>query len=376
MSDYRDARARWRLILGRYAERSLGGCLSAQDGARDAALDYLYSREYGARGINLGEQPKGASLDPSQITALDWLARTERLFPASVCERLKTDALDRYQLTDLLKDPRVLEGADPSPALLRTLLSFRDRGDPALQADLRRIAQNVIDALLERLKTQLARAMSGRRNRHARSPMKSAANFDARATLRANLHQWDPEGQRLIADRLHFMARQKRHLDWTIVLCVDQSGSMTDSLIFSALIAAVLTGLPGVRVKMVLFDTTVVDVTDRLEDPLSLLLSVQLGGGTDIGQAVTYCEDLIETPGRTVFALVSDFYEGGSPRRLLAAVARLAEQRVRLAGIAALDNSGRADFDRRMAGDLAAVGMDVAAMSPEHFADWIAEVMA
>jgi len=373
----RDARARWRLILGRYADRQLGGSLSPDDVKRDAALDYLYGREYARRGLKPGrQQKKGASLDPSQVTALDWLSRTEKLFPDKVSERIKADALDRYQLSELLKDPRVLEGLEPSPALLRTMLSFRDRGDPTLQADIRRIAQGIIDALLDRLKTQLLRSMSGRRNRHQRSPMQSSANFDARATIRMNLQNWDGDRQRIIADRLRFMSRQKRHLDWTIVLCVDQSGSMSDSLIFSALMAAVLTGLPGVQVKMVLFDTSVVDVSGELDDPLSLLLSVQLGGGTDIGQAVSYCEDLIQTPSRTVFALISDFYEGGSSRRLLAAVARLAEQRVRLAGIAALDNSGRADFDHVMAGQLANVGMDVAAMSPDGFADWLAEVMA
>lgn len=372
----RDAQSRWRLILGRYSEKQLGQCLSKGDGERDQALDYLYGREYAKRGIKSGKSPKGASLDPTQIKALDWLTRSEKLFPESVFEKLKTEALDRYQLTDLLKDPKTLEGAEASPALLRTLLSFRDRADPQLQAEIRRIAQGIIDELLQRLKTRLMRSMSGRRNRHQRSPMKSAANFDAQATIRQNLHQWDNDRRQIVADRLRFMARQKRHLDWTIILCVDQSGSMTDSLIFSALIAAVLTGLPGVQVKMVLFDTTVVDVTGELDDPLSLLLSVQLGGGTDIGQAVTYCEDLVTTPTRTVFALVSDFMEGGSPRALLAAIARLSEQRVRMAGIAALDDTGRADFDRAMAAKLAALGMDVAAMSPDHFADWLAEVMA
>lgn len=372
----RDARQRWRLILGRYAERSLNCALSREDAARDAALEYLYGREYSARGLRPENQPRCASLDASQITALNWLAQVERLFPHTVSEQMKADALDRYQIADLLRDPRLLEQAPASPALLRTLLSFKNRGDPALQADIRRIAQGVIDALLQRLKTRMQRAMAGRRNRHQRSPMKSAANFDARATIRTNLHHWDSARGQIIADRLRFMARQKRHLDWTIVLCVDQSGSMTDSLIFSALMAAVLTGLPGVRVKMVLFDTSVVDVTDQLDDPLDLLLSVQLGGGTDIGAAVAYCEGLIEQPSRTVFALVSDFYEGASPRALLAGVARLAQARVRLAGIAALDDTGRADFDRAMAQKLAEVGMTVAAMSPDVFADWLAEVMA
>ncbi|MBB3994967.1 Mg-chelatase subunit ChlD [Sulfitobacter undariae] len=369
----RSATERWRLLLGRYADKQMGNCLGPEDQRRDAALDYLYSREYGRRGIQTG--PRGAGLDPTRMKALDWLGEAQNLFPDPVFERLKADALDRYQMTDLLKDPKVWENLEASPATLRTLLSFQDRADPAMQAELRRIAQQVIDEILQKLRSQVMRSLTGRRNRHQRSPMKSANNFDARATIRANLGNWDTERQRIVADRLRFMARQKRHLDWTIILCVDQSGSMTESLIFAALMASVLAGLPGVRVKMVLFDTSVVDVTDQLDDPLALLLSVQLGGGTDIGKAMTYCEGLVEQPSRTVIALISDFMEGAGPRRLLATVARLHEARVKMLGIAALDNSGRADFDRDMATKLAGLGMACAALTPSAFADWLAEVL-
>ena len=366
---------RWRLLLGRYSERQFGQCLGGMDARRDRALDYLYGREYGKRGVRQPIGSRGAGLDPTQMKALDWLTDAQGIFPEKVFETLQTDALERYQLTELLKDPKIWEDMPATPGMLRTLLTFRDRADPALQAEVRRIAQRVIDEIMEKLKAKLARSMSGRRNRHARSPMKSAANFDARATIRMNLETWDTDRQRLIADQLRFMSRQKRHLDWTVILCVDQSGSMTESLIFSALMAAILTGLPGIRVKMVLFDTSVVDVTGELDDPLSLLLSVQLGGGTDIGQAVSYCEDLVEQPNRTVFALISDFYEGASTRPLLASIARMNEARVRMLGIAALDDRGTADFDRNLAAQLAGLGMNVGAMTPDAFADWLAEVM-
>lgn len=366
---------RWRLLLGRYAERQFGACLGGMDGRRDGALEYLYGREYDKRGIKPAGGPRSAGLDPTQMKALDWLSDTKGLFPQKVFETLQTDAIERYQLADLLSDPKIWEEMPSTPGMLRSLLTFRDRADPQVQAEVRRIAQRVIEEIMQKLKAKLARAMSGRRNRHMRSPMKSAANFDARGTIRMNLKTWDEDRQRLIADQLRFMSRQKRHLDWTVILCVDQSGSMTESLIFSALMAAVLSGLPGVRVKMVLFDTSVVDVTGELDDPLSLLLSVQLGGGTDIGKAVTYCEGLVTHPSRTVFALVSDFYEGAGPRPLMAAVARLNEARVRMLGIAALDDRGVAEFDRDMAGKLAQLGMNVGAMTPDGFADWLAEVM-
>jgi len=367
----REPAERWRLILGRYAERQLGD-LGPQDARRDQALDYLYAREYTRRGLKL---PRGAGLDPTQMRALDWLHEAETLFPAAVFEALRAEGLQRYNLMDLLADPKTLETAEASPSLLRSLLSFQGRANPAVQNQLRQIARRVIDEITARLRTQIMTSLSGRRNRHRRSLMASAANFDARATIRSNLANWDSARQMLVAERIRFHARQKRHLDWTIILCVDQSGSMTDSLIFSALMACILAGLPGVRVKMVLFDTSVIDVTDRLDDPLDLLLSVQLGGGTDIGKAVSYCETLVDQPSRTVLALVSDFYEGAGPRRLLASVARLHGARVKLIGIAALDDSGKAAFDRDMASKLADLGMNVAALTPSSFADWLAGVM-
>jgi Mg-chelatase subunit ChlD len=371
----RDPVQRWRLLLGRYAERQFGACLGGADAERDRALAFLYDREYAARGLRPASGPRSAGLDPTQLRALDWLSQVRQLFPQATFEALRAEAVERYALTDLLKDPRVVADLDPSPSLLRAVLSFRDRADPAFQNEIRALAQRVIEEIMRRLKAKIERAFAGRRDRHKRSPMKAAANFDARRTVRANLASYDPDRRVLLAERLHFIARQKRRLDWTIILCVDQSGSMTDSLIFSAIMAAVLAGLPGIRVKMVLFDTSVVDVTAQLDDPLAILLSVQLGGGTDIGKAVSYCEGLVESPTRTVFALISDFMEGGSPRRLLSAVARLNEARVKMLGIAALDDTGQADFDRAMAARLAGMGMDVAALTPEAFADWLAGIM-
>ena len=171
------------------------------------------------------------------------------------------------------------------------------------------------------------------------------------------------------------MSRERRKLPWRIILCVDQSGSMTDSVIHSAVMAAILCGLPGVRVSMVLFDTSILDVSDRLTDPLETLLSVQLGGGTDIGRAVAYCEGLVEDPKRTALVLVTDFYEGASPRALYAAAARLAEAQVRMIGLAALDDGGSAEFDAAVAGRLAQIGMNIGAMTPDRLAEWLAEVM-
>ncbi|MES9991273.1 MAG: VWA domain-containing protein [Candidatus Thiodiazotropha sp.] len=368
----KNTQRRWRLALGRYARDNLGA-LEKGDQEIDRTLDFLYSREYAKRGVKTGRGP--GSLDPTQMNAVNWLGKARSLFPETVFETLQDHALDRYGLTDLLNDPKTLESLEPNQNLLKVLLGFQGRAQPAIKNKLREIAEQVIREIVARLQTEIQRAFSGRKNRFRRSNIASAANFDWRTTIRANLKNYDPNRERIIADRIFFNARERRHLPWRVILCVDQSGSMTDSIIYSAVMAAILSGLPGVNVNMVLFDTSVIDVSDRLTDPLETLLSVQLGGGTDIGKATTYCENLVEDADRTVFALISDFGEGASPRRLYASVARLAEQRVKLIGLAALDDAGEPVYDHVIAGKLADLGMNVGSMTPDRFAQWLAGVM-
>lgn len=367
-----NAQRRWRLALGRYSSNELGE-LSRADSKVDRVLDYLYAREYQKRGVDFGKGP--GSLDPTQLNAIKWLGEARALFPDSVFETLQSQALERYGLTDLLKDPKTLDGLEPNPALLKALLAFDGRAQPAVKDKLREIADEVIRDIVARLRASVERAFAGRRNRFRRSRLACAANFDWRATIRANLHTYDPDRQRIIAERLHFNSRERRRLPWSIILCVDQSGSMTDSIIHSAVMAAILSGLPGVQVKMVLFDTSIVDVSEQLTDPLETLLSVQLGGGTDIGRALTYCESLVGDPTRTILALVSDFCEGAPPRPLYAAIARLAESRVKMLGLTALDDSGSAFTDQSVARRAADLGMHVGAMTPDRFAQWLADVM-
>lgn len=367
---------RWRLVLGRYSEAGLRQPqLTDIEQRSDRALDYLYGRELDRRGLRTQRGDRHGSLDPSQLTALGWLSEVRELFPAQAYETIQGHALDRYGMSELLKDPELLAGITPSEDLLKALMTLKDRADPAVQAKIREIARKVVDDIMKRLKSRVETALSGTRNRFASSPLKNIRNFDWRRTIRENLKNYDTERRVLVAERLRFHARSRRRFPWTIVLCVDQSGSMVSSVIYAAVMAAIIAGLPSLKLHLVVFDTAIVDLTQRASDPVEVLLSVQLGGGTDIGRAVTYCEQLIQQPTRTVFVLVSDFYEGASPARLIAAVRRLAEARVTLLGLAALDARAVPDFDRGMAGRLADVGMKIAALTPERFADWLAEVI-
>lgn len=367
---------RWRLVLGRYARDRLGTPEQGSGEARMAdALDYLYGREYEGRGVRPdGAAAGGGGSGPSQPTLLRWLGEVRELFPRETAEVVEKHALDRYGLTELVTDPKTLERLEPNEDLLRTLLALRGHLTGPVLVVARRIIRQVVDELRRRLEMEVRPALSGRLSSQRHSPVPVAANFDPRGTIRANLQHYDAERRRLVLQRVLFFERNTRRLRWDVIICVDQSGSMAGSVIHSAVMAGILAGLPAFRVRLVVFDTQVVDLSSQVDDPVEVLLQVQLGGGTDIAQAVRYCAQLVEIPERTVLVLVTDFEEGGPVSDLVRAVRGLAEARVRLLGLAALDGTAAPFYDRHVAEILADCGMEIAALTPGQLAEWLVRV--
>lgn len=366
---------RWRLVLGKYSDQRLRGAgshLSDTNSRLDGALEFLYGREYQGRGL----RTEPGSLDPSQLTLVTWLGEVRELFPKNTVEVIEKHALDRYGLVELVTDPQTLQRLEPNQQLLRTLLTLRRhlKGDVLFLA--RQIIKQVVDEIRNRLESEVRQALAGRLNRFRHSPMAIAQNFDAAGTIRKNLQNFDADRKKLIIEQLRFFERNTRRLPWDIILCVDQSGSMADSVIHSAVMAGILAGLPVFRVKLVIFDTSIVDLSEYAADPVETLMQVQLGGGTDIGKAVRYCTQLVENPHRTVMVLVSDFCEGAAPSELVRAVQKLAEARVTLLGLAALDGQAEPAYDRQMAEKLAACGMEIAALTPQGLAHWLVKVIS
>lgn len=380
MSDVKaETLARWRLMLGKYARDQIGIEMSAEQQRIEGALDFLYSREYQGRGVRDQQErtdPRAGSLDPSQMSIPHWLSEVRELFPKETVAVIEKHALDRYGLKELVTDPEILSRLEPSFDLLKMLLTFRGYLKGEVLNEARRIIRTVVEEIKQRLAPEIRRAFSGPTNRFRHSNVKIARNLNCLGTIRKNLKNYDTRRKQLAVDQVLFFSKVKRRLPWRIILCVDQSGSMTSSVIYTAVMAGILSGLPLIDVKLVVFDTSVVNLSGHVEDPVEILMSVQLGGGTNIGQALRYCEQLVEDPHRTIMVLISDFCEGAGPAQMLASCVRFTEAGVRLLGLAALDETANPSYDVRMAEMLAAAGMDIAALTPKHFAEWLAKVIS
>ena len=370
----RDERlTRWRLLLGRPSESALDARagLSADDLAADAALAWLYDRDEDLASRDIDDRRGGQGA--SALSVPDWLSEVHRLFPKETIERIEQDAVERYQVHEIVTSPEVLARVEPNETLLRAVLLTKHLMNPEVLAMARELVGKVVRRLMEKLAKTVKRSFHGTRTR-TRSNFKIAKNFDAKATIRKNLATYDTAQKRLYIRTPLFVSRTRKHLEkWQIVLLVDESGSMLDSVIHAAVTAACLWGLPSTKTHLCIFDTEVVDLTDRVTDPVEVLMKVQLGGGTDIGKAVAYAQGLVENPRRTIVVLITDFYEGASPAVLVSRVKALCSQGTTVLGLAALDEKANPCYDRDLARRLVEVGAHVGAMTPGELVGFIAE---
>ncbi|MFJ8849359.1 DUF5682 family protein [Streptomyces sp. NPDC102437] len=369
-ADRRLGRAdRWRLLLGRHKERLTG------DARRYAhALDELYGRGRGegAQDLDGGAPGRGGGQDPSFPTAREWAQELEALFGTDVREEVLAEAADAGR-TDVLAqlDPASVR---PSVELLGSVLSLAGGMPEAQLARLRPLVKRLVDELSRELATRLRPALTGLAT--PRPTRRPGGRLDLARTLRANLaHTRRTEDGRLVVvpERPLFSTRASKEADWRLVLVVDVSGSMEASVIWSALTAAVLGGVPTLSTHFLAFSTQVIDLTDRVEDPLSLLLEVRVGGGTHIAAGLAHARSLITVPSRTLVVVVSDFEEGAPLGGLLGEVRALAASGSHLLGCAALDDTGRPRYSVSVARQLVAAGMPVAALSPLELARWVGD---
>ncbi|HEY3321627.1 MAG TPA: VWA domain-containing protein [Planctomycetota bacterium] len=362
---------RWRLVLGDGAQTALGG-LEGEWAERDGALDFLYCRETAGRNVRPADERRGGMGD-SALTVPDWINAVHTLFPKKTIERLEQDALERYQIQEMVTNPELLKRATPSPTLLKAVLHTKHLMNQEVLKLARDMVRKVVEQLMEKLARKITQPFCGSLNRQQRSFLKVAKNFDIKRTIRSNLANYDPKSKKLFIKQPYFYSRVRRHADkWQVIILVDQSGSMLDSVIHSAVTASIFWDIRTLRTHLVLFDTNIVDVTPHCTDPVETLMKVQLGGGTDIGGALAYASRLVDNPRRTIIVLITDFFEGAPAERLIETAHGLIESGVTLLGLAALDSRADPNYDRQLAGQLVSMGAHVGAMTPGELAEWVA----
>lgn len=368
---------KWRLILGKYSDNQIGfkeeaSSLNYMD--MDELLDYLYSREYGEED-GVRRERKG-SFDPSNLTVPLWITKIREVFPKETVEILEKHALDKYELTELLTDKEVLEKLETNKELLKNILQMKHLMKGEILETAKQIVKKVADDITKKLESDVKKAIVGRVNKNKSSLIKSSRNIDYKRTIKTNLKNFDTEENRLVVDKVYFNDRVKKYNPWNVIIAVDESGSMLDSVIHSAIMAGIFSKLPMLKTNLVIFDTEVVDLSGYIDEPVETLMSVQLGGGTNITKALQYCETLIENPHRTMVILVTDLYEGYGYGNMYATAKSIIESGAKLIVLTALDMEATPIYDKNAAQKMASLGAEVGAMTPGGLSEWIAKIIS
>jgi Mg-chelatase subunit ChlD len=353
---------RWRLVLGAPAQECLGTRLAETEQRMDRALAALYDSD------------RKAGLGSSAPNVSRWLGDIREYFPSSVVRVMQGDAMTRLGLEQMLREPEMLEAMEPDVELVATLLSLSRVIPQKTKETARRVVRRVVEQLEQRLRAPTEQAVRGALSRASRTRRPKAAEIDWDRTLRANLGNYLPERRTVVVERLVGHGRKRSSLR-DIVLCIDQSGSMAPSVVYSSIFGAVLASLRAVTTHMVLFDTAVVDLTEHLSDPVDLLFGAQLGGGTDIDQALGYCQGLISRPAQTILVLITDLYEGGNAQRMVQRAASLVQSGVKVVCLLALCDQGTPSYDAQHAAQFAALGIPTFACTPELFPELMAAAL-
>jgi len=358
-----DISTKWRLVLGEDGTKGEGFELDGNLQGIDQTLNQLY-----------GEERK-AGLGGSAPAVNRWLGDIRKYFPKQVVQMMQKDAIERLNLKQLLLEPEVLETIEADVNLVGTLISLNRVIPNKTKETARLVVRKVVEELMKKLENPTKQAIKGSLNRAIKNyrPRHQDINWDK--TIRLNLKHYQEDYQTIIPERLVGFGRKGQSLK-DIILCVDQSGSMASSVVYSSIFGAVMASIPSVSCKMVVFDTSVTDLTEKMSDPVDLLFGAQLGGGTDINKALGYCREYIRQPSDTVFVLITDLYEGGDQNEMLKKIYNIKMSGAQIVVLLALDDQGTPFFDKRNAQKITAMDVPCFACTPDLFPDMMAAAIS
>ena len=366
---------RWRLILGGEEADGTGVSLAGSEAEMDSALDALYEFERKQK-FEYGRSPQGGSAKSSPSVAR-WLGDIRNYFPQSVVQVMQADALKHPALQQkLMLEPEILEQATPDVRLVANLMELGKLIPSKTKETARRVVRQVVEELMQKLEQKTVQAITGALNRNVQNRRPRYNEIDWNTTIRKNLKHYQAEYKTIIPEvRIGYGRKTKRSLK-DIVLCLDQSGSMGASVVYSGIFGAVMASLPNIKTQMVVFDTAVVDLTEDLKDPVELLFGVQLGGGTDINLALSYCQRIVAKPDDTILVVITDLYEGGNVQQMRKRFEEFVSSGVQVIVLLALDDSGAPYYDTANARFLAELAIPVFACTPDLFPDLMAAAIS
>ncbi|MDU1905009.1 MAG: VWA domain-containing protein [Dysgonomonas sp.] len=363
---------RWRLILGEDT-RALGNVgFNEQESIMDSALSAIYNGDSEGNSGNGKKGGKGSSVP----NLAKWLTDVRTFFPQDIVSVIQSDAIERKGLTKLLFEPETLKNIKPDISMVGTLMALKGQIPEKSKDTARQLVKEVVDEIMKRMEQDLRRAVTGALNKKVHTPIANFTSTDWKRTIDRNLKNYDTKTKRLIPEKFYFFERNQKHKSWTVILDIDQSGSMADSIIYSSVMGSIFASMPALDTHVVAFDTEVTDLTELCrQDPVDMLFGIQMGGGTDINKSVAYCQELIQNPKKTMFILISDLYEGGVRKGLLRRLSQMHEDGVKVITLLALSDGGKPDYDVNLGKEISKLGIACFACTPDRLPDLVAAAL-
>ncbi|MBC2398630.1 hypothetical protein BD780_001729 [Clostridium tetanomorphum] len=361
---------RWRLILGSESEKTFqdydkeGFSLDSDEQIMDEALAAIYDDTSSSNSIG-GNGSKSASLAKSSPRLAKWLGDIRKYFPEDTVAIIQSDAIERKNLTQLIFEPEVLKDVKPDISMVVTLLALRDQIPEETKDTARELVKRVVEDIEERLKNDMVKAVAGSINKREHSPIPSLKAIDWKYTISKNLKNYDVEQKKIVPEKFYYFNRARDSNNWTIILDIDQSGSMAESAIYASIVGSIFASIRALKTHVIAFDTEVVDLSEECaNDPVDMIFGIQLGGGTNINKSVAYCEKFITEPKKTIFILISDLYEGGNEADLIRRVKDMKEAGVTVICLLAISDNGVPAYDERLAKKFASFSIPTFGATP------------
>lgn len=365
---------RWRLILGSFSNLEIDNKYSEID----ETLNFLYDREYTQNGgYSLDNfNNSNSSKEKSALTVPKWISKVKKLFPKETVEIMQKQALEKYKLTEILTDENILKEIEPNIELLKNILTFKDM----MSQNVKKLAYDIVKKTLEEIKNkmevEIKRVFYGNKLPNSNTTNKIFKNLDIKKTIRYNLKNYDIKNKTIFTDKLFFNQNIKKYNPYNIIILIDESGSMLDSVIYSSIMASIFANLPYLSIKLVIFDISVVDLSEHIKEPIDILFKVQLGGGTNIAQALEYAKKITFAPDKTIVLLISDLFDSNDYKLMYKNANDIIEAGSKLIVLTALDYNANSIYDKEAARYFSKIGAKVGALTPSKLSKWISDIIS